>query len=278
MLWAVGDIQGCFDSFSALLGRIDFAPEGGDRLWLAGDLVNRGPRSLDVLRWVAELDDEHPGCLEVVLGNHDLHLLACAAGVVEARKKDTFQPVLALPKGERERHVHALRRRPLVVVEGETLMVHAGLWPGWGFEQARAYAEEVQAVLGGEAWGELLAAWRLGREERPASWASRWRDDLVGEERLVTLLEVFTRMRCLDPRGRLIMDYAGPPLMAPLGSRPWYADRDGVEGSIVFGHWAAHGYDRGPGWIALDSGCVWGESLTACCLDDGTVVQQAALE
>jgi bis(5'-nucleosyl)-tetraphosphatase (symmetrical) len=276
--WIIGDVQGCFDSLSALLELLEFEP-ARDRLWLAGDLVNRGPRSLEVLRWAEGLHADRGGeGIGAVLGNHDLHLLACAAGAVEERGKDTFQPVLALPSAERERLVDWLRARPFVVREGGALMVHAGLWPGWSHGEAAVRAVELEAALRGESWGELLAAWRRPRAERRIGWASVWHDGLQGEERLVTLLEVFTRMRCLDAAGQLAMDYAGPPRGRPAGLEPWYAARDDAEGTVFFGHWAAHGYQRGEGWVALDSGCVWGGALTAHCLEDGRVVRQPAVD
>ncbi len=276
--WIIGDIQGCFDSLSTLLELLEVDP-ARDRLWLAGDLVNRGPRSLEVLRWAREQQQRRgERGLAAVLGNHDLHLLACAAGAVAARGKDTFQPVLALPEAEREALIGWLRRRPFVLREGRALMVHAGLWPSWSYDEAVQRAAELEVVMRGEAWGELLAAWRRPRRERPEGWASRWRDGLRGEERLVTLLEVFTRMRCLDAGGRLAMNYAGPPSLRPAGLEPWYAARDGAEGTVYFGHWAAHGYQRGDGWVALDSGCVWGGALTAHGLEDGRVIQQPAVE
>ena len=271
--WAIGDIQGCFDSLMELCRVIELDSEA-DRLWLAGDLVNRGPRSLEVLRWAHRIHEQYgDGALQVVLGNHDLHLLACLAGVVSARpKKDTFQAVLALPDADRSRLGNWLRRRPLVVIEGDNALVHAGLWPTWSFEEARARAREVELVLAGDAWGELLAAWR-----RSAGQRRRWHDALRGQERLVTLLEVFTRMRCLDRQGVLAIDYKGPLVGRPRGLEPWYANRCGDQ-RVFFGHWAAHGYRRGKGWVALDSGCVWGGVLTAYRIEDDELVQQAAVD
>ncbi|MCK5800725.1 MAG: metallophosphoesterase, partial [Deltaproteobacteria bacterium] len=145
--WIIGDIQGCFDSFQVLLDRLAYRP-GRDMLWLAGDLVNRGPRSLDVIRWVRA----HDAQVRVVLGNHDLHLLACATGVVKARKRDTLASILALPSHELTAVVDWLRAKPLVIREGENLLVHAGIWPGWTWAVAEARAREAEALLRSEDW------------------------------------------------------------------------------------------------------------------------------
>lgn len=273
--WIIGDIQGCYDSLVALLKAIAFDPLR-DRLLLVGDLVNRGPRSLEVLRW-ARLLAQRPGQrLTCVLGNHDLHLLACAAGVLLPRRKDTIVPILEAP--DRDELVGWLRCRPLLHQEDELLVVHAGLHPDWSAARAGELAQEVEAVLAGPDWAQLLAAWRRGRDQRPAGYAARWHDGLRGEERLVVLLDVFTRMRCLHPDGRLAHEFAGPPEQRPRGTRPWYAERAFGEPRVYFGHWAAHGVRQGEGWTSLDSGCVWGRTLSALCLEDRRVVQQPAVE
>jgi len=262
-LYVVGDVQGCMASFSALLSLIDYHP-GRDRLWLAGDLVNRGPRSLDVLRWVRDAGD---GAV-TVLGNHDLHLLARAAGVAEPKKKDTLDEVLAAP--DRDELLAWLRSRPLVHRDGGFLLLHAGLLPAWELDDAERSAREVEAVLRGPRGDRLLA-------ER-SEIEPRWRDDLPRWERVKLALFALTRLRVCAPDGSVERDFDGPPEDAPGGARPWFELRRPTRETLLFGHWSALGYRRGPGWIGLDSGCVWGQSLTAVRLDDGQVFQQPSVE
>ncbi len=260
-IYAIGDVQGCYDSLCALLERIGF-DEGADRAWFAGDLVNRGPSSLAVLRFVRSLGDR----ATTVLGNHDLHLLARAAGLSRPRQGDTLQPVFDAP--DADELLSWLRFRPLLHESGGEAMVHAGLHPAWTLAEARRLAREVETALRGEGAADVLDA-----DDGPAQV---WRADLAGGERLRSIVTIMTRIRMCAADGALVPTFSGPPESAPTGTYPWFAHperrRRGV--TMVFGHWAALGFRRGDDYLALDSGCVWGGSLTAVRLDDGAVFQQ----
>ena len=260
--YAIGDLQGCDQSFQSLLGRIDFRP-GADRLWLVGDLVNRGPGSLEVLRWVRR-NEEH---LVTVLGNHDLHLLATAAGHRKVSRKDTLTGILEAP--DRDDLLEWLRQRPLLHREGAHLMVHAGLLPQWTLEKATGLAQEVEGALRKKRGTKLLAALRGGG-------AKRWSNSLSGMERLATLVSVFTRLRTCSPDGVLLESFTGPPDEAPKGYKPWFElpSRRDPDTTVVFGHWAALGLHVAPGLLGLDTGCIWGGALTAVRLEDGAVFQE----
>jgi bis(5'-nucleosyl)-tetraphosphatase (symmetrical) len=257
-VYAIGDIQGCYDALRRLLDAIDYAP-ARDRLWLTGDLVNRGPQSLDVLRFVAGLDD-----VVCVLGNHDLHLLALAAGSEAARKRsrDTLDAVLAAP--DREPLLAWLRARPLAHYDEALgwLLVHAGVAPQWDLAQTLACAREVEATVRGDAATDFLAH-MYGDE--PA----RWSDTLRGIPRQRFITNCLTRMRYCDAGGRLDLDSKGPPGSQPAGLLPWFRapQRRTARVPIVFGHWAALGFLDEPTLLALDTGCVWGQGLTAVRLD-----------
>ncbi len=263
--WAIGDLQGCMSSLERLLDRIAF-DAGGDRLWLVGDLVNRGPRSLDVLRWAQGLGD----AVVAVLGNHDLHLLARIAGAAEPKKRDTLDAVLAAP--DRDVLGDWLRRRPLVHVEGEHLMVHAGLHPRWSAKRARALAAEIEVGLTGDDWRTWI--------KQLSGKAQAWHDDLDGSERVRAIVQFFARVRMIDKDGVPDLGYDGPPHQAPRGLRPWFelADAKWSDHTAVFGHWSAMGLAVGPRHLGLDTGCVWGRRLTAVRLEDRMVVQVDAAE
>lgn len=264
--YAIGDIHGCFKTLTRLLRRIAFDPRE-DRLWLVGDLVNRGPRSLEVLRWAVEQD----GRLVAVLGNHDLHLLARAAGVSGARKRDTLDEILEAP--DRDDLLAWLGGRPLSHREGETLMVHAGLFPEWAPAEAERLAREVEERLQGEKGVKLLAS-------IDQKTAERWKEGLSGHERARAALAGFARLRTLHEDGRMCSDFSGPPAAAPKGCRPWYAvpGRKSAGITVVFGHWAALGLKVGDGVAGLDTGCAWGRELTALRLDDWRLFQEPAGE
>lgn len=263
--YVVGDVQGCFDSLMALLDRVDFDP-ARDRVWIAGDLVNRGPKNLEVLRWARD----HDPCLTAVLGNHDLHLLARAAGVRGKKKRDTIDDVLAAP--DRDELISWLRARPLVHREDRWLMVHAGLHPSWTAAEAAALAAEVETALRGDRWTDLLA--RAGDEPPP------WSPELGGIERLLAILAVLVKVRTVRADGSLCDDYSGPPRGAPAGCTPWYAvpDRRSKDTPILFGHWSTLGLQVERDHIALDTACVWGGRLTAYRLEDGSVFDVAAAD
>lgn len=253
--YAIGDVQGCWRTLRTLLEHIEF-DRLRDRLLFLGDLVNRGPGSLEVLRFAAGLG---PAGL-AVLGNHDLHLLGRAAGSRSLRRGDTLEATLAAT--DRHRLLDWLRRQPLLHEEQGFVLVHAGLLPAWDLSTARSAARRLEAALRGPDWPTALR--RLAGKV-PLDWA---RADALGRDRLA--LGALTRMRCVDREGRPAFDYSGPPDRTPAGLRPWYAARPlpPAETRWLFGHWAAHGFARVRGGYALDSGCIWGGALTALRLDD----------
>ncbi|GAA5783755.1 symmetrical bis(5'-nucleosyl)-tetraphosphatase [Chitiniphilus shinanonensis] len=261
--YAIGDIQGCADELDDLLALIDFRA-GSDTLYLVGDLVNRGPSSLEVLRWAhAHQDSVFP-----VLGNHDLHLLACFAGHASPRGGDTLDAVLAAADGAEL--CDWLRRQPLMRSLGDTVVVHAGIWPGWTLDQLADACGEVQAALARSAWQPALAD-MYGN--KPSHWlgatseADRWR----------FTINACTRMRFVDDAGALQLKYKGELEQAPPGLVPWF-DFGGrcATPRVVCGHWSALGLLVRPDIWAIDTGCIWGGQLTAVCLDDGEIAQVMA--
>ena len=259
--YAIGDIQGCFDAFSRLLDRCAFNP-ANDKLWLVGDLVNRGPRSLETLRFIRDLG---PAAV-TVLGNHDLSLLMAAEGFGKKGKGDTFDDILTAP--DRQELLDWLRRQPLCHVEGDYCLVHAGLLPQWTAGRARTLAAEVEAALTGADWRALLAnMW--GSE--PASW----RDDLEGWPRLRVIINAMTRMRFCSPDGVMDFKVKGELAKAPAGFVPWFdvPGRRSAQTVLVTGHWSALGLKIMPNLLALDSGCLWGGPLSAIRLEDRALFQ-----
>jgi bis(5'-nucleosyl)-tetraphosphatase (symmetrical) len=257
MIHAIGDIQGCDTALGRLLDKIGFQRDR-DRLWLTGDLVNRGPGSVEVLRRVKNLGES----AVTVLGNHDLHLLAVAAGTVAPGRTDTLDDVLAAP--DREDLIDWLRRRPLLHHDRNVgaCMVHAGLAPSWSIDEAARLAAEVEARLREPGWKAFLAE-MYGDE--PAAWNPK----LVGSSRLRAIVNYLTRMRFCAPDGKLHFDYKGPPGTQPAPLIPWYAapGRKSVNERIICGHWSALGARQRDNVFALDSGCVWGGHLTALRID-----------
>ena len=259
--YAIGDIQGCHDDLMRLLERIEF-DAAEDNLWFAGDLVNRGPGSLAVLRFVKGL-----GARAVsVLGNHDLHLLAVAADTSRLRKSDTLDQVLAVP--DREELLHWLRHRPLLHHDpalGYTL-VHAGLPPQWDLELAQACAGELEAVLQGAGYRDFL-------QHMYGDEPSRWDPALSGTARLRFIVNCFTRLRFVGPAGELELKTKGSPGSQPHGYLPWYQvpGRKTEAERILFGHWSTVGeIQAAHNAVGLDTGCVWGGQLTAMKLGDET--------
>jgi bis(5'-nucleosyl)-tetraphosphatase (symmetrical) len=256
-LFAIGDIQGCAGAFDALLRKIAFRPSR-DRLWLVGDLVNRGPDSLGVLRRVMRLGRS----VTCVLGNHDLHLLATVAGRRELSPADTFHDVLEAP--DSADIVDWLRHRPLLHHDARArcVLVHAGIPAPWTVRQARSEARNVETLLRGRRWRYALQS-MYGAEP------SAWSEELAGAERSRYTINALTRMRFCDKRGRLELSHSGAPGTQPKGLMPWFdvPERRAADAHIVFGHWAALGLLRRPDVTALDTGCVWGNYLTAVRLD-----------
>lgn len=259
--YAIGDIQGCFDAFMRLLAHCGF-DSAGDRLWLVGDLVNRGPRSLETLRFVRDLG---PAAVSV-LGNHDLSLLMASEGFGKPGKGDTFDEILAAP--DRRELLDWLRQRPLCHVEGEYCLVHAGLLPQWTAARARALAAEVEAALRGAHWRELMAnMW--GSE--PAAWD----DGLEGWPRLRVIVNAMTRMRFCTLDGVMDFKVKGELAKAPAGCVPWFElpGRRSAQSVLITGHWSALGLKIAPNLLAIDSGCLWGGPLTAIRLEDRAIFQ-----
>jgi bis(5'-nucleosyl)-tetraphosphatase (symmetrical) len=259
--YAIGDIQGCFDSLRQLLDKVRFDP-ARDRLWLVGDLVNRGAHSLETLRFVKGLG----AAAITVLGNHDLHLVMLAEGCSKKRGDDTLDAILEAH--DRDELLDWLRRQPLMHVEDGFALVHAGLLPQWGVAQARALAREVESALQGDEYRECLAnMW--GSE--PASW----RDDLAGWPRMRVIVNAMTRMRFCSADGAMEFRSKGEAIDAPKGYMPWFAvpGRKSADHVLVTGHWSALGLRLEKNLLALDSGCLWGGHLTAVSLPGRKVYQ-----
>ena len=256
--YAVGDVQGCCSELESLLDALSFDP-ARDRLWFVGDLVNRGPRSLDVLRLLQPLGE----AAIVVLGNHDLHLLAIARGAAQLRPADrTLEAILAAP--DREPLLDWLQSRALLHHDAAlgVTMLHAGLPPQWDIPLARRCAAELEAALRGDHSGRLFRAMYGNHPDL-------WDEELEGEERLRFITNALTRLRVCDRAGRMLLKHKGPPGKMPANAIPWFQvpGRRSAGARIVCGHWSALGYHDGDGVLALDTGCVWGGSLTARRLD-----------
>ena len=266
--YAIGDIQGCMSSLQRLLDVIGFSPSR-DAVWLVGDLVNRGPRSLDVLRWAMQ----HDGAVTAVLGNHDVHLLARAAGIAGPKKRDTLDDVLAAP--DRGVLIDWLRARRIVHVADPFVMMHAGLHPRWSVATARALASEIETAMRGTSWRVDLAE-LVGKRSKHVEW----RDDLTGTARLRTALTYFISVRMCSNDGTMEVEFNGAPADAPPDLTPWFAlpNRQWTTHVPVFGHWAALGLEVAADHIALDSGCVWGRQLSAIRLPERAVTQVDTVE
>jgi len=259
--YAVGDIQGCHAEFRQLLERVRFDP-ATDKLWLVGDLVNRGPDSLGVLRLVKSLGD----AAITVLGNHDLHLLAVAEGVAEAHHNDTLQDILAAP--DRDELLAWLRMQRMLHVENGWVIVHAGLLPQWSVAQAQELAHEVESALRGEHCHDFLM-------RMYGNHPDHWKDSLTGYKRLRVITNAFTRMRICTARGEMEFKFKGEENDIPEGYRAWFdvPGRASADANIVCGHWSALGLKVRPRIIALDTGCLWGGALSAVRLEDRVVFQ-----
>ncbi|HEY7943364.1 MAG: symmetrical bis(5'-nucleosyl)-tetraphosphatase [Burkholderiales bacterium] len=260
-VYAIGDIQGCYAEFRQLLDLIAFEP-GRDRLWLVGDLVNRGPESLQVLRTVRGLGDS----AVTVLGNHDFHLLTVAAGHRRPHRNDTLGAIL--DASDREELLTWLRTRPLVVLEDECLLVHAGLLPSWTPATALMLSREVEATLASDRHDDFL---RHLYGDEPA----RWDDALRGYDRLRVAVNACTRLRfCAADDTMQLAEKRGPDF-APAGFTPWFMhpERESSGVTVLCGHWSTLELMLAPNVLMLDSGCLWGGCLTAIRLDDRRLFQ-----
>jgi len=257
-IWAIGDLQGCFDATSRLLDRLQFEP-GRDRLWLCGDLVNRGGQSLETLRLVHSLRDD----VICVLGNHDLSLLAIAERTLDDQRKVNADLQRVLFADDRDLLLDWLRARPLLHIDRDLgwMMVHAGLAPKWDVDDAERYAREVEQTLHGPGYRKLLRS-MYGNYPH-------WSPQLRGSRRDRAIINFLTRMRYCSPRGRIAFDEKGPPGTQAPGLYPWFSVPGQVTRAlkIVCGHWSTLGLLIGHGIHALDTGAVWGGTLTALQLD-----------
>jgi bis(5'-nucleosyl)-tetraphosphatase (symmetrical) len=257
--FAIGDVQGCYDDLRRLLDHIAFDP-GCDRLWLVGDLVNRGPQSAATLRFVKSLGS----AATAILGNHDLHTMVVAAGVRDPHHGDTIDDILSA--SDRDELLHWLRHCPLMHHEGSNAMVHAGLLPQWTVAEARRLAGEVEVVLRSDEHGEFFRH-MYGNKPR------RWKNSLTGYDRLRVIVNAMTRLRLCDDGGGMEFAHKTAPVDMPDGYQPWFdmEGRRGTDARVIFGHWAALGVMVRADVACLDAGCVWGRELTAMKLDDSTL-------
>ncbi len=265
-VYAIGDVQGCADALHALLAQVGFATQT-DELWFTGDLVNRGPASAEVLRFVMGLGDR----AHVVLGNHDLHLLALAAGKGGKHPADTLQDVLHAP--DCAQLLAWLRSRPLLHHDADLgyTMVHAGLLPSWDLAVAQRLAREAEAVIRRSEENALF-------DHMYGNHPDHWEESLHGWARLRVVINALTRLRYCDGAGKMDLRPKGAPGTQPEGLVPWFevGDRASRELRILFGHWSTLGLWQGRGVIGLDSGCLWGGKLSAMRLDGPTTFYSVA--
>ncbi len=259
--YAIGDLQGCYREFLQLVDLIGFNATR-DKLWLVGDLVNRGPDSLSVLRALTELND----AIITVLGNHDLHLLMVAIGSARQQPGDTLQPILDAP--DREVLLNWLRQQRLFHTEDEYALVHAGLLPDWNIEQAAMMAREVEAVIRSDQFYDFS-------QKMYGNSPDHWHDSLRGEDRWRVIINAMTRLRVCSPEGRMDFSYKGSPSTIPDGLLPWFSvpNRASRHSTVIFGHWSTLGLRLQRNLMALDTGCLWGDCLTAVRLEDRKVFQ-----
>lgn len=262
--FVIGDVQGCFDELELLLARLAFDP-AKDRLLFVGDLVNRGPKSLEVLRWVTT----HADCVRTVLGNHDLHLLAVAAGISKRKPGDTLDGILAHPQCAA--FCDWLRFQPLIIDLDSALVVHAGIWPGWTKAKALEQAAAVEAVLRGADWQSFL-------EQMYGNHPAHWDEAKSRIDKLRFTVNACTRMRFVDQNFNLQLKFKGEVENAPAGLYPWFdaPGRKPVPRPLI-GHWSALGLRLLDNVWATDTGCIWGGALTAVNIDTAEVFQQPAL-
>ncbi len=250
-IFAIGDIQGCYDELRSLLDSIHF-DERKDQLWFCGDLVNRGPKSLETLRFIKGLGDK----AITVLGNHDLHLMAVAYSNKQTKPKDSLNPILAAP--DRDELLYWLRHQPLFHYNRDFCLLHAGLAPQWGFKQARKLAKKAEQKLQGSDY-KILFKNMYGNKP------DLWSEDLSGMDEIRFIINCFTRIRYCDANGRLDFTQNGPIGSQPKNLMPWFdvPGRKSADLRIIFGHWSTLGFYQKNNCICLDTGCLWGGQLTA---------------
>lgn len=255
--YAIGDVQGCFDELTALLATLDFQ-HGKDTLWLVGDIVNRGPKSLACLQFIMQ----HESSVQIVLGNHDLHLLAILYGSGKLKKQDTLAEIVQHPRVALMRDW--LRHQPLMRQTEHYVLVHAGVLPQWNFATAQMLADEVAGVLTGKDAAHFFA-------HMYGNTPNQWSPDLSGMARLRLITNVFTRMRALFANQILDFDYKGTYAQMPPALHAWFdsENRQNLDKTIVFGHWSALGFMAENRVLALDTGALWGGELTAVNLATG---------
>ena len=260
-IYAIGDLQGCYSSFQQLIDLINFDPSC-DELWLVGDIVNRGSDSLSLLRYLKQAGDS----VQIVLGNHDLHLLMVSEGLARMSAGDTLQAILEAP--DRDELLYWLRHQPLLHAEGDYVMVHAGLLPTWSVNQARHLATEVEKALRQENFHEVFA-------HLYGNQPNIWDESLRGFERIRLIVNAMTRMRVCTAGGSIDFSYKGGEAHIPADHMPWFdvPNRASEHATIICGHWSALGLKVRENLIALDTGCLWGGSMTAIRLADRKIFQ-----
>jgi len=261
--YVIGDLQGCLSPLLQLLEQCKFQPELGDRVWFAGDLVNRGKESLATLRFIKQLG----AAASCVLGNHDLHLLAAAAGHGRKHRSDTLDEILTAP--DSEDLINWLRQQPLAHSDPRYpnhMMVHAGVLPQWSAVQTLALAQEVQTILSGDHWQRFMAV-LYGNQ--PVAW----QDSLSGTDRLRVIVNALTRLRFCTAQGEMDFKSKDNAGCAPPGFMPWFdvPNRASADTRIIFGHWSTLGLTVRPDVVGIDTGCVWGGCLTALRLEDNAL-------
>ena len=259
--YVIGDVQGCAEPLARLLAQI---PAHAD-VWFCGDLINRGPDNLGVLRQVRALGSR----ARVILGNHDIHLLGVAAGVRAPGRSDTLDDILLSP--DCEGCLNWLRQWPLAHFEHGILMVHAGVMPQWSLRQVLQHSHEARTILAGDDYIEHLKI-LFG------SSPNYWKNTLRGAERLRVIINAFTRMRVCAPDGTMDFQFKGEIGDVPDGLLPWFRlpQRKTADQAIIFGHWSALGLHYENNTICLDTGCVWGQELTAYHYPSGEVISVPA--
>lgn len=263
--YAIGDIQGCFDELCLLLDKIGFN-HGTDTLWLTGDIVNRGPKSLESLQFAMR----HESSVRTILGNHDLHLLCVGHGEGTVKRSDTISPILN--HSGSKKMLDWLRAQPLMIRAEQHVMVHAGIMPQWSIADAEALAREAEEELRGKKAKKFFA-------KMYGNTPIAWSEGLKGYNRLRFIINAFTRMRALTLHNELDFDFKSTLDHMPEHLRPWFAapHRRHLSHTVVFGHWSSLGYHNADNVIALDTGALWGGSLTAINLGSGETTQVASL-